>query len=192
MMSKKRMFLNISIVVTLCILATIIIGRRLLFPCDSNWLFFWIWLFSFVSFPILLFYLLKFNNVDESRWFWTIIALLFISIYSFHKENDIALKEIKKNGGVVKTAVIYNRYSSIQSSESISVTYKIGEKSVNAKYNCSKEIYNKLVIDDTILVVYSLQCPDWNLPYKYFPTTREIRQCKDGCLIKNGELLISD
>jgi hypothetical protein len=189
MMSRKGIFLNIGIVMMICILASIIIGRRLLFPCDSNWLFWGIWLFSYVSFPFLLFHLLKVNGIDESRWFWTIIALLFISIYSFHKENDIALKEIKKNGGIVKTAVVYKRYSSVKSSESISIIYEAEGRTVTAKYNCSKEIYESLIVGDTILIVYSLRCPNWNLPYNYFPTPKEIQEVKQGRLYKDGKFL---
>ncbi len=188
MMSKQRVFLNIGIIAVLCIITCIIIGRRLLFPCDSNWLFFGIWLFSYVSFPIVLFHLLKVNNIDESRWFWTIIALLFISIYSFHKESDIALKEIKRNGGVVKTAVVYERYSSIKSSESISIIYEADGRTITAIYNCSREIFENLIIGDTVLIVYSLRCPDWNLPYNYFPTPKEIQHAKQGRLYKNGKL----
>jgi Fe2+ transport system protein B len=64
---KKRIVLNVFIVLLLCVIGLVVIWCRVFFPCDSDWLFFWIWLFSFVSFSILLYYLLKVNNVDESR-----------------------------------------------------------------------------------------------------------------------------
>ena len=58
----------------------VVIWRRLLFPCEDNWLYFGVWLISFISVPLLLYYLLKSNNVDEIRWFWTLIAILFFTI----------------------------------------------------------------------------------------------------------------
>jgi len=168
----------------------VVIWRRLLFPCEDNWLYFGVWLISFISVPLLLYYLLKSNNVDEIRWFWTLIAILFLSVYSFYSDNNIALNEIKKNGGVVKPAVIYKRYSSIKTSESISINYDVGGKRVSAKYNCSKDVYNRLFVGDTILVIYSLRCSEWNLPFNYFPTIEEIQQCKNGSLLRNGKLII--
>jgi len=47
--------------------------------------------------------------------------------------------------------------------ESISYIYNVNNENISLKYNCSKEIYNKLAIGDTILIVYSLRCPEWNL-----------------------------
>ena len=191
-MSKKQLIFNVGLIIILGIFVAIIIGRRLIFPCGGNWMLFGAWLFSFISFPLLLYYLLKINNVDESRWFWTGITFLILAFYTFHKENDIALKDIKKNGGVVTIAVVHDKYSSIQSGESISCTYNVDNENISLKYNCSKEIYNKLDINDTILIVYSLRCLEWNLPFDYFPTPKEIQQCKEGCLLKNGELLLSN
>ncbi len=190
MMSKKQLLFNVSLVIILGAFVTIIIGRRLIFPCEGNWLFFGIWLFSFISFPLLFYYLLKKNNVDESRWFWTVITLLVLSAYTFHKENGVVQKEIKKNGGVVTFAIVYKKYSSIQSAESIYCVYSANDEDISLQYNCSKEIYNKLAVGDTILIVYSLRCSKWNLPFDYFPSSKEIQQCKNGCLLKNGELLI--
>lgn len=190
-MNKNTFLFKIGSILLLLVSALLIIFYRVLFPCNNQeWYIIIAIVLAFVLFPVSLYRLLKLFKVEYSRWFWTGIISLALYFYAFHKGNNQILDDIKVNGGVVKTAVVYKRYSSIQSSESISVTYKVGEKNINAKYNCSKDIYNRLVVGDTILVVFPLQCPDRNLPYNYFPTTKEIRQCKEGCLLKNGELLL--
>ncbi|MGQ1911527.1 hypothetical protein ACT3CE_17300 [Marinifilum sp. RC60d5] len=191
-MNNKTLTLKLCYAFLIIISAIMLIYYRILFPCNNKWYVLLLLGISFISFPISLNRFLKLFKINYSNIFWTIVISLALFFYSFNKSNDIAISEIKENGGVVKVAVVYKRYSSIQSSESISIKYIVEGKSISAKYNCSKSIYNQLVVGDTILIVYSLKCPEWNLPFNYFPTSKDILQCKEGCLIENGRLIISD
>ncbi len=189
-MINKRIFLNIIIVIALCILVFVMLRYRLLFPCETNILYDCILYFSIILFPILLYYLFKINNVAGSKDFWTGIIFLFIIGYSIITSTDIALNDIRKNGGVIKVAVIYDKYVSVRNPYEIYYTYNIGEKKSEGSNICSKYEYERLDIGDTILIIHSLRCPSWDLLYNYFPTKDEIKKCKDGCLVKGDKLVI--
>jgi hypothetical protein len=187
-MKNKGLLINLGLVLIIITSAIILAFNRLVLPCGS-WAFLPIWILSFILFPVSLFYFLKRNKkVEYSKSFWVIVLSLALYYYSFNESNKIAKKDIENNGGVVKVAVIYNRYSNVNTPGTIYINYEVENEIKSAQYVCGKEIYKSLSKGDTILIIYSLRCSDWNLPFNYFPSPKEINQCKEGCLLKNGEL----
>lgn len=137
---------------------------------------------TFVVFPIILYKFLKFNNSYHPFFhtMWIISALAWICYFSTVKRTKW---EIDKYGGTISYAIIYDRYSSYQSSNNVCFYYFTDKGDwVHGHGKCSNSTYHKLKIGDTILVVTSnLNALNHEI-YKYFPTHEEIQKYKNGVL----------
>jgi|SRR5690554_1504581 len=179
----KTYSIIISLSISLISSGLILPFYRLIFPCNDRW---YVWVlvgYAFLAFPLSLYRLLKLFKIDYSATFWTVVATLIFFIFSFHESNRIALEEIKNNGGIGIIAIITDKYSSVKSGASIDIKYETDKCEIKAEYNISRDIYNKLKIGDTILIVYALRCPEWNLPFNYFPSRMDKEKYLDGKII---------
>ena len=99
--------------------------------------------------------------------------------------------EIEEFGGVVIPVVVNDKHASIKSSEWVKCQYEVDGNVYSSKIYCDIEVYNKITIGDTILIIYSIRCPERNLLYKFFPTSKEIAKFKNGCYYIDGHLVDS-
>ncbi|SRR5690554_2317799 len=176
----KKYIYGIGLAFLLLSSASVLPFYRLIFGCIESW-YLWVFIgYSFIIFPLALYRLLKLFKIDYSALFWTGVFSLAFYILAYHMSNRIALEEIRNSGGIVKIATIIEKYSSIQSAESISIMYSSEKEEIEAKYQIPKDVYNNLEVGDTILIVYSVKCSKWNLPYDLMPTLSERQKYKHG------------
>jgi len=188
---NKRSIKNILLVLVLIATGILMLFRRELFPCGSNITTIIIGVLYISLFPYALFLLLKSNNV-EGRLFFGWISYNCIRHTNSKKATKLFNLRYRKNGGLAKPAIIYKKYANIKTPGTVHVNYSADGEIKSAQFICGDENYKALSIGDTIMVVYSLRCSDWALPLDYFPTHEKLSQCKEGCLLKNGELLLSN
>jgi hypothetical protein len=188
---NKRGIKNVLLVLVLVAVGILMLFRRELFPCGSNITTIIIGVLYISLFPYALFLLLKSNNV-EGRLFWIGLVTIALGILTVKKQQNFLTSDIEKNGGLAKPAIIYKKYANIKTPGTVHVNYSADGELKSAQFICGDENYKALSIGDTIMVVYSLRCSDWALPLDYFPTHEKLSQCKEGCLLKNGELLLSN
>ena len=173
-MNKKTIY-NVLYLTLMLVLLILII----LFICDQIHLIF-LFKLTFVVFPIILYKFLKFNNFNHPFFhtMWIIITLIWIVYYSIIKRTKW---EINKYGGTISYAIIYDRYSSPRSPNTVSYYYVTdkGDR-VNGHIVSSNSTYHKLKIGDTILLVTSNLNARNHSIYKYFPTHEEIQESKIG------------
>ena len=139
-----------------------------------------------VFFPMSMYSLL--SKIGFEYWGKEIIGffIIFIFIFSYYRFNNFINFQIGKNGGIVKPSIIIDKYSYYNTPNKIEVSYEI-----NTSHNfiVDDELYDSIKIGDTVLIIYSTLCINWERVYDFTPSPELIQQCKDGCYYKDGKIV---
>lgn len=133
----------------------------------------------YISFPIVLYKMLKLNRV-EAAFFWSASVYIICFPILIYYCNIRVCNEIDIYGGTITIAVITNKNSTVYNSSNIEGRYTTQQNIECAFYEKNSDVYNGRNVGDTILIVYSNKNVEWYKIYKWFPTHEEIQKYKDG------------
>jgi hypothetical protein len=157
--------------------------------CKNNFVFYILWIISLGTFVFLSYILLKNLKIKYANIFWIGLATIIVIILTIDIKLNLVVNKIKREGGTVVYAIIFDKHASFKSPNTIKYKYKIESILFKDQYYLKDFNYNKLRINDTILIVLPFNCVKNSIPFDYFPTPQEIERCKDGCLYKDGEIV---
>jgi hypothetical protein len=178
----------ISVMILVFILVFNLIRPRLLNNFNNNTSGI-IGFLSIIIFAIILNELLKLFNIIYEKGFWVALSCIILSVILIVSNKFFSSNEISNKGGYVVYAIISDKHASIKSPNTIWYKYKVKGLDYSDHYYLKDEVYHKLKINDTIIVIFPINSPENTIPYDYFPTPQEIERCKDGCLYKDGEIV---
>ena len=160
-----------------------------IFNCDVQF-FFIIIIAYLLLLPLLLHKVIELVYKKKLHKPTFFIIAFFILIYIGNKNMNSSFKsKINRYGGIVKLATVKDKYSYYNTPNNVFVESIIEGEIKNSKFPVSKNIYNKLHVRDSIMLVYSIICNDWIMPYDLTPSPELIQQCKDGCFYKEGKIV---
>ena len=175
-MKTKRFIYNTIFILTL-VFIIVCLYLNISGYIESN-----IFIVLVLTFGYVLYEFFKYNNASQPIFLKVVLVFIPLLAIGWFVLEKNANYEIKKYGCTTWYAVIYDKYSSYNSSNNICFTYKT-EKGVvvnGGVQTSTKETYRKLNVGDTILIAISNFRANNYMVVSYFPTHEEIQEFKKG------------
>jgi hypothetical protein len=196
----NNIMIKILLIIILAIIVLFNIYKHLLFPCNKNTISIIFSIASIIIFAFLSNELFKLFKLHYEKTFFVGLLTIILLIISIAREKKHYSLLIKNNGGIIRPAIVTKKHDSYKSSPTIYYDYKTDDNLCSGQYSVVKEskyglameddnLYNKININDTVLIIHPIFCPIKSFLFKMFPTPQEIDRCKDGCLYKDGEIV---
>jgi len=125
----------------------------------------------------------QFRIIKNNRVFVFFIPFVIIMVGALKNETKNKKKYISRNGGIVEQAIVKSKFVG-RTCRYICVEYNADKETIK----CKRDVYNRLSINDTVLIIHSVKFPEMRVVYSFFPDAQMKQQCKDGCYYLDGQI----
>ena len=147
-----------------------------------------IWLLYLFGVPLLLYFIIKIIYRKPYKPIYFFFAIVGLGLIGINNRNKKIEDIINMDGGRVSLGIVKNKYSYYNDPNNIFVEL-LEIKSNIYNFHVNDNMYNILKKNDTVTLLYSINCKEWVLPHDFTPSPELIQQCKDGCYYKDGKIV---
>jgi len=180
-------FIAILFVFFIGIIIYVFFSYHDIFGCNRNF-YKATWLVYLLGIPLLLYFVLKIIYRKLHKPFFFLFAIMCLGILGLEYRNKSIEDIINKDGGLLSLGIVKNKYSYYNDQNNIFVELISGKSNIY-NFHVKDYVYSKLNENDTLVLLFSVNCKEWLRPYDFDPSPELIQKCKKGCFYKDGKIV---